>query len=772
MQESNFVRDVGVVLLVAVAAGRAMQWAGLSSVVGYLLAGMLVGPFSPAASLVSNSEHIQLLAQIGLVFLMFSVGLGLSLARLQRMGVSILVAVAISSILLFNICRLFGFAMGWDRFQILFLAGTVMISSSAIIIKVLDGLNITHQRAGQLALGMTVLEDIVAVVMLTIFVSMIKVGAERTTFGGTLGTVAAFVLFAVVVAMLVLPRILGMLSEDGHGELRVVAVTGLVLLAAVWALESGYSLALGAFVLGVVVAGTRYKDELANAFEALHTIFGAIFFVAVGMMFDFRVLAEVWWLVVIVTLLTLIARPVACAFGLICAGHSGQNALKAGLALIPIGEFAFVLIQVGKSSNVLSEQSYAMGIGVSMTTAILGPLLMRRADAICSWVEAREPKTARDLIGFYQGWLEALHLLSNASVLWRLTSRRLLHIIMHLLFASSLIIFSKPVYQRALEQIGQGWVLPVGFQVLFWSGFGILLIGPLIAVWRNMEALAMILAEGAAIKNGLMRSMLQNVLKAGGGIVLFGWFLLLVPRGRGIFWILTVGAAALLFYAPLLWRRLLVLHSRFEVEVREKMKAASTFGATSGLPVAVLEHPQQWNLQIDEIILPFRTDHAGRTIGELGIRKRFGCSIMSIDRQGFLIANPTRETQLFSGDKLLLVGNPEQLSLVEQFLRGSEGTRRLNDFDAITMETLELPEHGVHLSKSLEELEVFGRFKIQICAIERGGSRIAIPPSTERLAPRDKLLVLGSHEAIEMFRHELERTEEALSSANEQSQTG
>src|SRR5688572_10899466 len=305
MQETLFVRDLAVVLLVATAAGWVLQRIGLSAVVGYLLAGMAVGPFSPAVKLVSDPNHIQLLAQIGLVFLMFSIGLGLSLARLQRMGLSVVAAVVISSILLFNLCRLFGFAMGWDKFQILFLAGTVMISSSSIIIKVLDELNITHQRAGQLALGMTVLEDIAAVVMLTFFVSMIRMGGQQSSIWNTLGAVAAFVIFAVVIAMLFVPRMLKVLSRDAGAESRVVAIAGVVLLAAIWALQAGYSMALGAFVLGLVVAGTRYKDELENAFAAVHTIFGAVFFVAVGMLFDFRLLAQVWWLVVVVNPLTL-----------------------------------------------------------------------------------------------------------------------------------------------------------------------------------------------------------------------------------------------------------------------------------------------------------------------------------------------------------------------------------------------------------------------------------------------------------------------------------
>ncbi|HVK58274.1 MAG TPA: cation:proton antiporter, partial [Candidatus Kapabacteria bacterium] len=225
MQEIIFLRDLATALLAAAIFAWILQRLGFSAVVGYLLAGVAIGPYSPVVQLISDLNHINILAQIGLVFLMFGIGLGLSFARLQRMGLSIFFAVIISSIFLFNLCRIFGVTMGWNSFQTFFLAGTLMISSSAIIIKILDELNITHQRAGQLALGMTVLEDIVAVVMLTLFLSMLKVGTGGTasgdpSFWSTLGALGAFVVFLLVIAMLAIPRILNWLSDDTASELK------------------------------------------------------------------------------------------------------------------------------------------------------------------------------------------------------------------------------------------------------------------------------------------------------------------------------------------------------------------------------------------------------------------------------------------------------------------------------------------------------------------------------------------------------------------------
>lgn len=754
MQESIFVRDLAIVLIAATVAGWAVQRAGLSAVVGYLLAGIAIGPFSPVVKVVSNIGNIQLLAQMGLVFLMFAIGLGLSLARLQRMGVSIVVAVVISSILIFNVCRWFGSLMDWRPIEILFLAGTLMISSSAIIIKVLDELNITHQRAGQLALGITVLEDIVSVVMLTLFISAGAAGSAP--LGSTLGTLAAFVVLLAVIAMLAVPRILKMLSRDASPELRVIAVTGLVLGAAIWALEAGYSLALGAFVLGVVVAGTRYKDEMEGAFAALHTIFGAVFFVAVGMLFDYRLLADVWALAAAVTALTLFARPLACAFGLMAVGHSGANALKAGIALIPVGEFAFVLIQVGRSSNALSEKFYALGVGVSLATAVIGPLVTRRADAIVSGLQRREPRVLREMVGFYHRWLERLQARGKASAVWSLCSGRVFQSGFHLLLISAIILFSKPVHDYALAHIAPSF--PFGFGVIFWSVFGLALLAPLIVLWRNLEALAMIVAEGATVgapQRELLRKAVEVILKGIAGVALIGWLLLLIPVGRLAVWALVVAGIAILIWAPVFWRRLVNLHSKIEVDLRARMKAASTLGSSSGLPGAVVERPQEWNLQVDEVTIPSGSEHVGRRIAELAIRQSCGCSIMAIDRQGFLIANPGADDRVFAGDKLLLVGAVEQLAKAEQVLRGAATVPVSDEFEYFTMETVEAPNEGAVVGKTLAELNLPARFGIQICGIERRGERLVAPASESKVQGQDKLLVLGPHDGIQGFRNEI-----------------
>jgi CPA2 family monovalent cation:H+ antiporter-2 len=373
-------------------------------------------------------------------------------------------------------------------------------------------------------------------------------------------------------------------------------------------------------------------------------------------------------------------------------------------------------------------------------------------------VEAREPKRFREIVAFYHQWLAELHGRSNASLLWQLCSKRILYTAMQLFFVSAALLFSKPLLGLLVKLLGRDPQASGGLAFLFWIALGIVLLAPIIAIWRNTEALVMIIADGAtrhSSKSELLRPPLQAALKAVGGIVLLAWFLLMIPFGLWIFWAFCLVAGVVLFFAPVFWRRLVSLHSRLELDFREKMRAASVVSSTSGLPVSVLERPQEWDLQIDEVTLPFRTEHAGRCIADLGIRQRLGCSIMAIDRQGTLLTNPTATEKLFANDKLLLLGTAEQLAAAEQFLRGSGSSAGLNEFDDITMETLEVAEQNPDLGKSLAELDLVGRFGVQICGIQRGSQRILVPSSAEQLLAGDKLLLLGTHEKIQNFRTHL-----------------
>jgi monovalent cation:H+ antiporter-2, CPA2 family len=749
------IRDLAVVLVIAGAAAWLCQRLGLSAIVGYLVAGAIIGPNTPPFALVADSDRVQTLAQLGLVFLIFSIGLNLSLSRLKRLGLSVIVATLVGAVVVLNGGRLFGWALGWSVTASLFLAAMLMVSSSAIISKVLDELNLTHERAGQLALGVTVLEDVVAIAMLTLLTSLVQFGgAQPPPLVPTLGALAAFIVFIALLSLLIMPRLLARLSRSALPEIRTLIVGGLLLSLAWLAVQVGYSLALGAFVFGAIIGSTRYKDDIERVFRGLDQTFGAVFFVAVGMLVDFRVLLEAWPLVLGVTALALLLRPVACALGFIAVGNSSRESIQAGLSLTPLGEFSFIIAQLGVESGVLPKSAYPVAVGASLLTSLAAPLLTRRAESLSHRAVNLTPSLVGKWIAFYHDWLGRLRQRQTANVLWQLTSKRFLQVGIHMLLVSALLLFATPIYLKIKAAVGQDWLFPRGLPLLFWSGFGLLLLGPLIAIWRNVSALAMILAEAAtagARRQQRLRPLLETALRVVALVALVAWLLALLPTGwsllgaAGVVWLLLV------LVATIFWRRLVRLHSRLEIEMLEQFKRASHSTVTSAWSDALPQQTADWNLDIDEVTLPSDSVHAGKTLGQLAVRKHFGCSIVGIDRQGYGIVNPRADTVLYPQDKLLLLGSAEQLARAARELGASASADTITDFDELTMETLTVQPDSQLTGKPLLELDLIRKTGVQIGGIRRGAERILSPSGRDQLHTGDDLLVLGTHAQIKEF---------------------
>ncbi len=748
-----FIRDLATVLVIAGGAAWLCQRMGLSVVVGYLLAGVLIGPHTPPFALVTDMERVATLAQLGLVFLVFGIGLDLNLSRLRNLGFSVIAATVIAALLVLNVCRLLGGALGWTPTASLFLAGLLMVSSSAIIGKVLAELNLTHQRPGQLALGMTVLEDVVAVAMLTLLTSLVQFGGDRpTSVLSSLGALGAFVVFLALAALLLAPRLLERVSRDSLPEIRTLLISGLVLALGWWTVQAGYSLALGAFIFGAIVGSTRYKAEVEAAFDGMRHLFGAVFFVAVGMQVEFHLLAADWPLVVLVTGLAWVLRPLACALGLMVVGNTSRESFQAGFALTPLGEFSFIIAQLGVTAGVVPPGFYAAAVGASLLTSLGAPLLTRRGGPWSARMSQRMPRRLGLWLDFYRDWLIRLGQRSNGSVLWRLTSRRLLQLAVQGFFLGALLLFAEPVYAAVREAVGRDWPVPGALPFVFWSVFGLMLLGPLIALWSNITALAMIVAESATSgspRQERLRPLLEAALRTVALLILGAWLLALLPWGGSVLGVagavLLVLAGAAVFFR----RRFVRLHSRLEYELRRQFQRASHATANSAWSVALPDPMANWNLDIDEVTLPTDAALAGNTLGGLAVRKRFGCSVVGIDRQGYGIANPGAETVLFPRDKLLLLGTADQLAAAaRQLTAAAPASGPAVDFDDLTMKSVRVPEDCPLAGRPLRELDLIRRAGVQIGGIRRGKHRNLAPQGDDHFEPGDELLLLGTHPQI------------------------
>lgn len=753
MQGTEFVQDLAIVMLIAGLVGWACQRVGLSVVVGYLAAGMVVGPYTPPFSLVSSVARIETLAQVGLVFLMFSIGMKLSLRKLRRLGLSLIVATFVGAFAVYSIARAVGAGLGWPPVQGVFLAAMLMVSSSAIISKVLQDLGVTHEKTGQLAMGVSVLEDIVAVVMLAILNSLISATGAQDAMSETLGLLGAFIVLAGIAGLLVVPWLLRKLTITADEELMTIVTAGLLFTLALLAQKAGFSLALGAFLLGAIVAETPHRIQVDRAFEGMRDVFSAVFFVAIGMMINLKAAAHLWWLVVLLAVVTIVGRSVAVSFGLMVTGAATRDAVRVGVSVTPLGEFSFIIAQLGLAAGVLAPEFQAVAVGVSLLTTLVAPWLMRRAPRLGQWVQDRQPKWLEDWLGYYRQWLERLLARQKKNVLWQLSRKRLVQIVVEVLLVTGVLSFAENLLDAALPFIPGEKFFPSAPRVIFWCGLAIVVLAPLIAIWRNVAALAMLFAEVSTTGQAnvaKLRPMIETGIKVVAGVVLFVWLSAVMPVGVMGRWVPVVAVLLAVGMVIFARQKLVYWHSVVETELQDRIVQYDE--KFTGTAAPWLAQHSEWHLGLTECVVPDQADVRGRTLGELGLRAKFGVVVAGIERQGVMVGNPSPETALYPRDKVLLLGDAKQTAACKEFLLGVAGGLPLSNFDEVRMETCELPPDSRLAGRTLAELAPTRQVGVQIAGIHRGGLRILNPGGEERLLPHDDVLVLGSPDQIAAFK--------------------
>lgn len=773
MIEAAFIQDLAVILAAAAALGWLCQRAGLSAVVGYLVAGMVVGPHTPPFTLITDERSISTAAQVGLVFLMFSIGLRLSLRRLQRLGAGLLLSVGLGAVMIYYATRGLGVVGGLDGTQTLFLAAMLMVSSSAIIGKVLQETGTGHERPGQLAMGITVLEDVVAVVMITVLNSVVALGAGATAtaagseaaegsagaaasgLGATLGGFGAFVVFAGILGLLIVPWLLRKLSVKADEELQTIATAALLFGLAIIAYRAGYSLALGAFLLGCIVAETPHRHQVERIFEGMRDVFSAVFFVAIGLQIDVHALGQAWWIILLLTLFTLVVRIGAVSTGLTLIGTPQRDALRAGMVATPIGEFSFIIAQLGITATVVPPVFYPLAVGLSLMTSLTAPLLTRRADPFADALLKRRPRWLVTVLDSYQEWLEKLRERRAGSILWKLSRKRVIQIVVELLFVAGLLVFAEPMEAALTEWLGTDWLFPGGPTLMFWFALVVVAFVPLFAVWRNVGALALIIAEFStqtqpSAGRDRLRGLIANGIRLVATVLMVVWVGSFAPAGSA-HWTLLGSLVVVGVVLLLLRQRLIYWHSELEVGLQDVLGDATTPRmSASSVPWAGRRH-EEWALGVSECVIPDLAECSGRTLAQLELRSRFGCMVVGIERQGCMISLPGPGEALFPRDKVLFLGTPEQTSAAKAAI-GVVSAVDISDFDAVGLDTVTVPAGSRAVGATLVELAPAARHGVQLAGIRRGPMRILNPRADERLQVGDELLALGTPVKLREFK--------------------
>ena len=755
MHGLQLIQDLAVILVVAGAVGWICQRLGLSVVVGFLAAGILIGPYTPPFALVTDIGRVDTLAQLGLVFLMFSIGLKLSLRRLQRLGLSLLLAVSIGAAIIFYVTRLAGAIAGFGSRETLFLAAMLMVSSSSVITKVLQETGSTHERSGQLAMGVTVLEDVVAVVMLTLLTSAVQFGGLASKpLGQTLGTFSAFVVLAAVGGLLLVPWLLRKLSISAGEELQTLGLAGMLFGLAVIAQRAGYSLALGAFLLGTIVAETPHRTQVERTFEGMRDVFTAVFFVAIGMQIDLRLLGNSLGLVLGVSAFTLVVRSGAMTVGLALIGTPVRDSMRVGLSVTPIGEFSFVIAQLGVMAAVVPDNFYPMAVGVSLVTTLVAPFLTRHSEMVTGWVLARRPRLLRDWRAYYYTWLEYLQAQQKRNLIWQLSRKRFVQVGVEMLFVTGLLVFSESLLAVVVRWLGPDWLFPNGPAVLFWLVLALVVLAPLVAIWRNLSTLCLLYAQVATSGHPAekkLRPIIEAVFKFVAGMGLYIWLTPLLPMEGRARWIVVGSGVAAVVTLLLLRRKLIYWHSELEVELKEVFRANEQMEPDLNAPW--LRPHGDWNLCVMDFVLPDLADVQGRCIADLDLRARYGCTVVGVGRQGYMIPLPSPDTVLYPRDKVLLLGTAVQVLAAKKFLLAVSGLPpSATEFEDVRMEAVVVPAWSRAAGRDLKTLSPTKIFRVQIAGVRRGSTRVLSPAGDEVVGAGDELLVLGMPDRIREFR--------------------
>ncbi|MBU6374884.1 MAG: cation:proton antiporter [Bdellovibrionales bacterium] len=396
-------KDLAIILGLAGVISLVFRRLGQPVVLGYILVGILAGPHVPWIPTVTDTPNIQILAELGIVFLLFSLGLEFSFPRLLQTGFAS-ATIALIEVAIMGMIGIFcGKALGWSTMDSVFLGGILAISSTTMIIKAFDELKLKSQRFAQTVFGVLIVEDLVAILILAAL-STIAITREIQGFTllAALGKLTLILPVVIVSGIYFIPRILKMSRRWLDAEALLIFSLGICLGLVLLSDWLGYSAALGAFLAGAILAESPEGKKIEHLIEPVRNLFGAIFFVSVGMLFNLSVLADNYWVVLIVTLVTIIGKTIATGLGALIAGRSSEESVQVGFSMAQVGEFSFIIASLGASLGVTSEFLYPLAVSVAVVTSFTTPYMIRGSTGAARALKGVTPLSLQELLSRYE----------------------------------------------------------------------------------------------------------------------------------------------------------------------------------------------------------------------------------------------------------------------------------------------------------------------------------------------------------------------------------
>lgn len=573
-----FIQDMAIIMLIAGIVTVVFNKLKQPVVLGYIVAGVIIGPHTPPYDLIQDEKTVHILSELGVIFLLFSLGLEFSLKKLAKVGATAFIGAAAEILLMIWVGYEIGLYFGWKRMDAIFLGAMLAVSSTTIIVKALNDLGMKNEKFAQIIFGILIVEDILAIGMIALLSGVATSGSvDSTEVFTTVGKLVLFMTVSLVVGILAVPRLLSFIARFKSSEMLLVAVLGVLFGFCLLVMKLQYSVALGAFLVGAVMAESRHLHRIERLVEPIRDMFSAIFFVAIGLLFDPNVLVKYWMPITVITLAVVFGKLISCGLGTFIAGQGGRTPMRVGMGLAQIGEFSFIIAALGQSLKVTSDFLYPIVVAVSAVTALLTPYLIKAADPLSAKAVTLVPARVSGLMGMYSRWLESLQPTGDRAELTRIIRRILMQVMVNLALVIA-VFLGGAFFVDGLSRQLSGWTPDPDVQkAIIWGGALVLSLPFLIATYRKLQALAMLLAEvsvkpefAGAYTSGV-RKIVSEVLPimsiVGIMLLIFVLSASILPPLNLLAFVLA-GAAGLLW---LLWSKLVKLHSRLQIALFETL---------------------------------------------------------------------------------------------------------------------------------------------------------------------------------------------------------
>lgn len=571
MHPISLLQDLAIILVVAAAATLLCHALRQPVVLGYLIAGVLIGPYTPPFPLIGDEHTIKAFAEVGLVLLMFGLGLHFSIRKLFEVGRIAIVVAVIEIAVMIVLGYWLGRAFGWSTMDSIFLGAILSISSSTIIIKALEDLKMSHRPFAQIVFGTLIVEDILAIAMLALLSGIALAGGGEdaisvTTVAAKLGELILFLVLTTIVGLLLLPRLFAFVARYDSNEMLMTTALGVCFAISLLAYQLEYSVALGAFVAGALIAESPAGPRVETAVAPIRDMFSAVFFVAIGMMIDPTTLFDYWLPVIAITAVMIVGKVGTCSLAAMVAGAPPARAVQSGMGMAQIGEFSFIIAQLGTAMGVISNFLYPLTVAVSAVTTFLTPYLIRASDGFSAFLARILPERLKEPARYYQRWLASLSTAaeSDRALVRRILRRLSAYILLDLVLIVAVLGAAGLLARRFGDELAA--VLPFG-PVLLPVAALVLCLPIMIHAIGKQRALAMALADiGVRVERPLGRAILRHFLFA----------LMLLPMLAIVlgFAIAAIGSRVgfallliLIVIAASLWRQLASLYTRAQLDI-------------------------------------------------------------------------------------------------------------------------------------------------------------------------------------------------------------